>query len=404
MNSNLSRRQFLARLGVGTSALMLGTACTRSDPASAGAAEGVASSADAAAHAKIARAIQFYGTATLDAGAATWKELENATGAKLLFKDNGNDPGPVIAQMTSGSAAADYDLAGLLGGAEGTLAAAGAILPWDLAKIPNFNSAWQWAKDIEHTRWKGKQYGIPLVLNADSMIYLPDRIKTVNGYESGVIDSYAAVFDPRLKGKTSMEDAWVNSAIFTAIYLKGSNKLSIKEPGNLTETELKGVMEFLIEKKREGQFRKFWSGWEQGVEVMRSGEVWAMTGWEPIVKALTDQGINAKYAVPKEGYEGWSIDLLLHAGAEKHGTIELCHQVADWFHGGPYGAALATARGYVVPNGLTDKFAQANGNQAVLDTVKQVREKVGGKIYWQNVRPDNYRLYEEWWSKLRAAS
>jgi putative spermidine/putrescine transport system substrate-binding protein len=109
-----------------------------------------------------------------------------------------------------------------------------------------------------------------------------------------------------------------------------NNLQTIGDPGNLTETELRGVMEFLIDKKRSGQFRKLWSGWEQGVEVMRSGEVWVMTGWEPIVKALQDQGIKAEYAIPKEGYEGWSIDLLMHSGAVKRGLGDSCHQFANW--------------------------------------------------------------------------
>jgi putative spermidine/putrescine transport system substrate-binding protein len=335
-----------------------------------------------------------------------WRNLERSESVRLLFKDNGNDAGPVIAQMTAGSAAADYDLGGLLGGAEAVLAGAGAILPWDLAKIPHWSSEWDWAKGIEHARVRGKQYGLPLVVNADSMIYAPDRLKSVPGYESGVVDTYAAVFDPRLKGRTSMEDAWVNSAIFTAIYLKQNNLLTILDPGNLTETELKGVMEFLIDKKRAGQFRKLWSGWEQGVEVMRSGEVWVMTGWEPIVKALNDQGINAKYAVPKEGYEGWSIDLLLHQGAAKRGLVDDCHQVADWLYSGLYGATLADTRGYAVPNESTVQFVQAQkprDGQKVLDTLARVRAKITNTVFWQNVRPDNYRLYEEWWAKLRSA-
>jgi putative spermidine/putrescine transport system substrate-binding protein len=143
------------------------------------------------------------------------------------------------------------------------------------------------------------------------------------------------------------------------------------------------------------------------VEVLRSGEVLVMTGWEPIVKALLDQGINAKYAVPKEGYEGWTIDLLLHAGAAKRGLVDLCHRVADWFHGGFYGATLALSRGYAVPNDSTATYVgqhNPKGGQQVLDTLSHVREKASKTLFWQNVRPDNYRLYEEWWSKLRAAS
>lgn len=394
MTSNISRRELLLHLGTGTALLSLGglgLSCRRSveRPTSVS-----------------VRDLRFYATATLDAGADAWKRLDQSNHLRLLFKDNGNDAGPVIAQMMTGSAADDYDLGGLLGGAESVLANARAILPWDVAKIPHWKGAWEWAKGIDHARVNGQVYGLPIVVNADSMIYLPDRIRTVPGYESGVIDTYAAVFDPRLKGRTSMEDAWVNSAIFTAIYLKQNNLLSIHDPGNLTETELKGVMEFLIEKKRSGQFRKLWSGWEQGVEVMRSGEVWAMTGWEPIVKALNDQGINAKYAVPKEGYEGWSIDLLLHRGAEKRGLVDACHEFADWLYSGLYGATLAETRGYAVPNDSTAQFAQTQksaSSQKVLDTVAHVRQKIAQTQFWQNVRPDNYKLYEEWWAKLRSA-
>jgi putative spermidine/putrescine transport system substrate-binding protein len=385
METNLSRRQILQALATLPGLALVGPGCTR--PTSA-------------------TDVRFFGTGTLDVGAKGWGQLSDAERVRLLFKDNGNDAGPVIAQMTAGTAAADYDLGGLLGGAEAVLANAGTILPWDMSKIPNWATAWPWAKSIEHTRWKNQQFGIPLVVNADSMIYLPDRLKQVSGYESGIVDSYAAVFDPRLRGRTSMEDTWTNSVIFTAIYLKQSGQLSIREPGNLTESELRGVMEFLIDKKRGGQFRTLWNGWEQGVEVLRSGEVWVMTGWEPIVKALVDQGINAKYAVPKEGYEGWSVDLLLHSGAERRGLVDVCHRVANWLHGGAYGAEMAAARGYAVPNASTTSYAKEHGlpdSAKISETLNHVQNKMSGTIFWQNVRPDNYRLYEEWWSKFKSA-
>src|SRR5438067_981554 len=148
MHTTLSRRQFIMALAAAP-ALGLGLAgCTSS-----------------------ARDIRFFGTGTLDIGSAGWSHLLDEKRLRLSFKDNGNDAGPVIAQMTAGTAAADYDLGGLLGGGEGVLAAAGALQPWDLAKVPNWNTAWPWAKSIEHTRWKGEQFGIPLVVNADSMIY-----------------------------------------------------------------------------------------------------------------------------------------------------------------------------------------------------------------------------------------
>lgn len=389
-SSNISRRELLVRLGMAGAGIGLSSlfGCDRKQ-----------------AKQGQVKDIRLFASGGFDIE-KSWARLEKDVGLRMIFKDNGNDTGPIIAQATTGSAAVDYDVAGIQGGVEATLAAAGVIHPWDLSRIPNFAATWPWVKNIPYTKVQGKQFGIPIGVNADSIIYLPDKLKTVAGYETGEVNSYAAIFDDRLKGKTSMEDAWINSVIFTAIYLKGNNIVAITEPGNLTESELKSVMEFLIDKKKNGQFRKLWNGWEQGVELIRSGEVWAMTGWEPIVKAAQREGINARYASPKEGYEGWTQDLLLFSGAGRRGIDQEAHQLANWLLDGFYGATLANLRGYVVPNDRSVDHAKGEptlDGAAVSEIYNNVRRKLETQVFWQNVRPDNFRLYEEWWSRLRNA-
>ncbi|MGO4842103.1 extracellular solute-binding protein, partial [Rhizobiaceae sp. 2RAB30] len=113
-------------------------------------------------------------------------------GLSTVFTDNGNDPGPVVAKLVAGNGNDLYDIGGLQGGAEKELARQGAIAPWDISKIPNYAKVWDFAKQIPYLHHEGKQYGLPSVLNADSMIYLPDRV--------GEIDSYGVIFDPKLKG------------------------------------------------------------------------------------------------------------------------------------------------------------------------------------------------------------
>lgn len=391
-NSNASRRDFLRYLSLAALAAASG---------------GGLSSCRSRSSKDLGNAsLRFYGTGTLDILDQGWNTLEKDLKVHLDFRDNGNDVGPVVAQMIAGTASKDYHIGGLQGGAERELAESGVILPWDLNKIPNWATMWPMAKRIPFTVVNGAQYGLPLALNADSMIYLPEKIKNVQGYEDGNINSYFAVFDERLRGRASMEDAWINSAIFTAIYLKENGLQTIGNPGNLTEGELREVMTFLMDLKKAGQFRKFWRGWEQGVDLLASGEVWVMTGWEPIVYELRRKGIKAEYAVPKEGYEGWSNDLLLHAGAGP-GLIEAAHQTANWLFSGYYGCQLAMLRGYAVPNDTTIRFAETHSGvdaKQVKELSARVRSKFetgGGEAYWQNVRPDNYRLYEEWWSRLR---
>lgn len=381
-DSNISRRTILRRLGLGALALSSGF----------GGACGILSGENKK------QALNFWGTGTLDIG--DWSRFVDSRSVAIEFEDNQNDPGPVIAKLILEGESKTRHISGLQGGAEAELAEAGAIIPWDIEMIPNLTKLWPWAKEIAYTFVDGQRYGIPAVINADSMIYRSDEL---------FVDSYESVFDPDLAGKTSMEDAWINSVIFTAIYLKESGQETIDDPGNLTETELSNVMYFLKEKAKAGQFRKLWSGWTDGVDLITSGEVWVMTGWEPIVYEAQRRGVEADYAVPKEGYEGWSNDLLLHPGVERDGLLELAHEFVNWELNGFYGARLASTRGYVVPTDATVAFAELHPEEfdptKVKETVENVKKKffqMKGNVYWQNVRPDNYRLYEEEWAQFRA--
>lgn len=268
-----------------------------------------------------------------------------------------------------------------------------------MSKIPNYESVWQWAKDIPYLTYEGKQYGIPAVVNADSIIYRPDKL--------GKVDSYGVIFDPKLKGRVAMEDAWINSAVFAAMYLKESENQPIGDPGNLTESELGLVMEFLIKHKKDGQFRTFWNGWEQGVQLVADEEVDAMTGWEPIVYEGRKRGLQVEYAAPVEGYEGWGNNAVLLKGAVERGTADAAHKFVNGLLAGFYGCELGKSRGYMVPTDKNVAYAEQHPDDYSAEEAKKladhVKAKFSGKVAWQNCRPDNFQLYEEWWQKLRNA-
>jgi putative spermidine/putrescine transport system substrate-binding protein len=380
IRSQLTRRQLVQGAALGASALALGTL-------------GIQRAARAAEE------INFWATGTLDIGDDGWEIFAKESRVKVNFTDNGNDPGPVMAKLAAGNANDIYDVGGLQGGSEKELARRGLIAPWDLSQIPNYASLWQWAKDIQYLTYQGKIYGIPTVINADSIIALREK--------AGSVDSYGVVFDPKLKGKTAMEDAWINSVIFAAIYLKNSENAKIAEPGNLTADELGLVMEFLIKHKRDGQFRTFWNGWEQGLQLVANQEVWVMTGWEPIVYAARMRGVDCYYAVPKEGYEAWGNNTILLKGAVNRGLSKAAHQFANALLSGFYGCNLGMLRGYVVPTDNNVAYATAHSGAFdpanVKELAEHVKAKFAGKVYWQNTRPDNFQLYEEWWQRLRNA-
>lgn len=378
--SNTSRRDMLKLMGLGGTALGLGSLGLG----------GRAMAQEAT--------VGFWATATLDIG-DKWQTFAKLAGVSPQFTDNGNDIGPVVARLAAGNANDLFDVGGFQGGAEKELAKQGHIAPWDVSKIPNYASVWQWAKDIPYLKLDGQQIGIPTVVNADSIIYRPDKL--------GKVDSYGVIFDPKLKGRVAMEDAWINSAIFTAMYLKESENKPINDPGNLSESELGLVMEFLIKHKTDGQFRTFWNGWEQGVQLVADEEVDAMTGWEPIVYEGRKRGLQVEYAAPVEGYEGWGNNSVLLKGAVDRGASDAAHAFVNGLLGGFYGCELGSTRGYIVPSDKNLEYAKAHPDEYKPEEVekltKHVQAKFAGKVYWQNTRPDNFQLYEEWWQKLRNA-
>lgn len=378
LRSNLQRRDMLKLVGSGAAAVAMGGLPR------------MAMAQDAT--------IAFWATATLDIG-DKWQQFAEQEGVTPEFTDNGNDVGPVVARLAAGNANDLFDMGGFQGGAERELARQGLIAPWDVSKIPNYESVWQWAKDIPYLTYEGKQYGIPAVVNADSIIYRPDKL--------GKVDSYGVIFDPKLKGRVAMEDAWINSAVFAAMYLKESENQPIGDPGNLTESELGLVMEFLIKHKKDGQFRTFWNGWEQGVQLVADEEVDAMTGWEPIVYEGRKRGLQVEYAAPVEGYEGWGNNAVLLKGAVERGTADGAHKFVNGLLAGFYGCELGKSRGYMVPTDKNVAYAEQHPEEYSAEEAKKladhVKAKFSGKVAWQNCRPDNFQLYEEWWQKLRNA-
>ncbi|MGQ0565514.1 MAG: ABC transporter substrate-binding protein [Gemmobacter sp.] len=378
LHSNLDRHRLLHLLGAGVGAAAL----PLPHPALAQGGE-----------------IAFWASATLDIGEG-WGRLTGATGLTPSSTDKGNDMGPVVARLAAGNANELFDVGGFQGGAERELYRQSQIVPWDVARVPNHDSLWPWAKEMAHLKGDdGALLGIPSVVNADSIIYRRDTL--------GTVYSYGVIFDPKLKGRVAMEDAWINSAVFAATYLKEAENQPIGDPGNLTVDELGLVMEFLIKHKTDGQFRTFWNGWEQGVQPVADGEVDAMTGWEPIVYEGQKRGLDLAYAAPVEGYEGWGNNTVMLRGAADRGLRDAAHAFVNWMLDGHYGCALATTRGYVVPSAKPAEYAAANAGAfdpaEIAAKADHVASKFGGKVYWQNVRPDNFQLYEEWWQRLRNA-
>lgn len=338
-----------------------------------------------------------------------WSQFTAETGHQVAVVAIGNAPSAVVNQLLAGGGMSTFDVINIVGGMQRPLAEADLIVELDLSKLPNWEKNTYISQYLapgtpgfEFIGHDGKLYGVPTVLQADSFAYLPDQ--------TGELDSYGALFDPRFRGLVALEDNYTTTGQKTALYLKANGLAQIEDPADLTPEELKTVIDFLIEQKQAGQFRVIWSSYEQAVNLLVSGEVHVMDAWEPMVFAAREQGVNAAYAAPKEGYLLWAMVAYLVNNPERSPEqTEAAYKLLNFMLGPWYGAKITGLRGYMT-NPAAVEFAAANPDLfspeeaariAEITAGVQERFEVGGT--WQNRWPTNVDLYEEEWQRFKAS-
>ena len=387
-----SRREFLGQVALGSAAALLGSG--------------------AVLHRSLAEAAK--GAVTLaDVGVGDpggdWSRFSAPSDWDVKLVAIGNAPSAVLNVLMAGGGTQIYDIVNIVGGMQKPLVDSNLIVPIDTERLSN------WSKDtyirdylapgkpgFDFIGYQNKVYGVPTVLQGDSFAYLPDK--------TGPLDSYGAMFDPKWKGFVALEDNFTTTGQKTALYLQKAKLASIKDPANMTPAEIKTVTDFLIEKKKAGQFRVVWSSFEQAVNLLVSQEVYVMDAWEPMVFAAKKKGVNAVYAQPKEGYLLWAMAAYIvrnpkRSKEQEQATYPLLNFMLD----GWYGAKISLLRGYMT-NPAAIAYAKANAKdfsaaeaQEVVAINQNVEQKfrLGGT--WQNRWPTHVETYESEWARFKAA-
>ena len=135
--------------------------------------------------------------------------------------------------------------------------------------------------------------------------------------------------------------------------------------------------------KHDGQFRSFWSSFDQSVNLMASGEVVIQSMWSPAVAAVRSRGIPCAFQPLKEGYRGWGYTL----GVMKHVSglkLDCFYEYMNWYTGGFQGAFIAREGYYSAqPENAKKYLTQAEwdywygGKPAATDIVNPVRQADG---------------------------
>jgi spermidine/putrescine-binding protein len=337
-----------------------------------------------------------------------WSGYTGPTGNKVNVVSIGNGPSAVLNQLVAGGGRQSYDVINIVGGMQKPLVDNKLILPIDVGRLKNWSSdsyissyLKPGSKGFDFIGYDGKVYGVPTVLQGDSFAYLPEK----TGRE---LTSYGAMFDPKFRGYVALEDNYTTAGQKTALYLKAAGVADIKDPSDMTKPEIARVVDYLIQKKKEGQFRVIWSSFEQAVNRLVGQEVYVLDCWEPMVFAAKAKGVNAVYAAPKEGYLLWAMAAYLVAGNRPPERIEASYELLDFMLSPEYGAMITNLRGYMTNPGApgfaakSGKFDPSTAKKIeAIDAGVKAKFESGGT--WQSRWPTNIEAYEEEWQRFKAA-
>ena len=252
---------------------------------------------------------------------------------------------------------------------------------------------------------------VPTIYNADTLGIRPDLI-------GRAIDSWAELLNPEFAGKTALLNVPQIGIMDAAMAIEARGDFVYGDKGNMTREEIDRTIEILIDAKRAGQFRAFWSSFDESVNLMASGEVIIQSMWSPAVTAVRTRGIDVSYAPLREGYRGWGVGMgiMSHLDGLK---LEAAHEYLNWILDGWQGAFMAKTGYYSsVPetaksnlsaaeqdfwyNGkpaaedILDPFGSLQGSTGLVRDGGSFEDRIGNIACWNTVMDEDRYMVRRW--------
>jgi spermidine/putrescine-binding protein len=354
--------------------------------------------------------VRAYGVTT--AQLKDWSIMTKAIGVNMEFTGTNNSVGVFLRDVVASQLGDKVDIFIFESGTEDILGPQGIYLPID-EKHPEL-TLWErtsddWKRSAVVQDRDKNQFGVPVIGNADSFGYFPDKLGVAPDSDEEI--SWSVVFDDeRTRGRVAYDQTWTYSLGPAALYVQAKTGQKFGEIADLTKEEAKTVVDFLIERKKAGQFRTLHSAFEEQVQLLANREVDVINCWEPAVReANLKLGPNTtKYAYTKEGYFKWGHGAYIASQAKDRGNLDNIYKVLNYFLGGEYRALQARDRGYAGPNmDLGVEYATKNGwKPEEIEALKATEAKVARKFtkpYVSTTTPSNSDAMEEEWQRFLNA-
>ncbi len=167
----------------------------------------------------------------------------------------------------------------------------GIYAPLDQSRLIHWNDLFPSMQQLPGVQVDGQIYMVPVDAGTSGIVYNADVVTTPP-------DSWTDLFDPQWQGRAGMEDIAVTA------FMIGALANGIEDPINMDQAQIDQIKQYLIDHK--SQFRTFWKGDAEVKSLFKSGEIVISSGYPDTAKALTKEGVNAKFATAKEGQFLWA--------------------------------------------------------------------------------------------------
>jgi len=311
------------------------------------------------------------------------KAFEQAHHCKVSASYMGSSD-ELVAKLRGGSAA-NYDVISPSSDVAAMIVRSGLAAPLHIENMTDYAELSPRLQKSPLVTANGKTYGVPFMWGPNPILYDTTAFSTPP-------DSWAVLWDPKLKGKVSLWDEL--SSIYMAAQVLGYDKPDPSHLYNLSDDELRAVKKKLIELKP--NVRKYWSTGADLTNLFQNHEIVIAMGWPLNTNELHKTNFPIGEVIPKENTTGW-IDHLMISAESPH--QDLAFEFLKYMIQAKTQKQVTDITHYTPANPIAGSLMTADEKKGLhLDNPDAYMKRI---YFWQDV--PRRATYNEIWNEVKAA-
>jgi spermidine/putrescine transport system substrate-binding protein len=255
-------------------------------------------------------------------------------------------------------------------------------MPLDVARLTHWNDLFPSMKELPGVQVDGEIYMLPVDAGTAGIVYNADEVTTPP-------TSWTDLFDPQYQGRAGLEDITI-----TAIMV-GALANGIENPLEMDDAQLEMVKNYLIDHKE--QFRTFWKGDAAVKSLFKSGEIIISSGYPDTAKALSKEGVNAKFVTAEEGQFLWACGYGISPDIDPE-NLDAAYALLNWYTSPEAELYEAATWNYQVANQKVLEIApQSVIEEASLEAPFQLENAIPASP------PENRDAWIAAWTEVKAS-